>query len=215
MWVLADALRCAMPCPVPSREKQPRPRASNYRSSLALHEGCPCRATATPGPFTPRPAQPQRSCVHGSGAIPFPGAPAWTRLWPLAFAVAGVACRGQCHLSWPVSLAVAGVICRGHCGAPSPAAATYQGHFLEQLCPRGLTNMPRGFHPRHRLCPDHRAAEPVRVQARALMGSPPSPGAAVSSREGRGKPPSVASELPGPGGAACTMAPLPLAVAGS
>lgn len=108
-----------MPCPVPSGEEQPSSRASSYCSSLGPHKGCPCRATATPNPFPPRPARPRGSRIlpkastegHARirGHSPS-GSPCLAPSLALAFAVAGIACHGWCHLPWSVSLAVAIVV---------------------------------------------------------------------------------------------------------
>lgn len=118
-------------------------------------------------------------------------------LWEPPAPATGI-CHGWHCVPWPVSLVLVSVTCRGHQGAPCPAPAMCQGHFPRAAVPMWGSPRRRGVSvPRHGLCPDHGAAEPIRVQAQALTGSPLSPGAAVSSREGRGKPPSVASELPG------------------
>lgn len=125
------------------------------------------------------------SCMYGSGtpleSLPGPG-PCVPR---------------SVSLPWSVPFAVAGVAFGGCC-APSPAPAMHQALYsVEQLCPRGAHQGTEEF--LSSLTPGL-----LRLPCRGpgADGSPLSPGAAVSSREGRGKPPSVASELPGPGGAA-------------
>lgn len=93
-----------------------------------------------------------------------------------------------------VPLAVATAVLRfSRCRAPGPLP--------QQLCPgapQGVCDPPTG------------SALTVGWPSPswALTASPLSPGAAVSSREGRGKPPSVASEAR-PGGAACRAPPRP------
>lgn len=169
-----------MPCPVPSGEQQPS-------CPLALCKGCPCRATTTPSPsHLTLPKAPAQQCMDGSGTAPSPQPLPGPGSWPC----------GQSCVPWSVPLAVAGVTFGGRC-APSPAPAMYQGHFPEQLCPRGAHQGTEGF----LSCLTPRLLRPP-CHGPGADGSPLSPGAAVSSREGRGKPPSVASELPGPGGAA-------------
>lgn len=144
-----------------------------------------------PQPFPPHPAQ--GSCTEGHGWIwdcSFSEVPAWPCLWPRGLVChgqchsPGATCCGKCHFWWPLWCSQSSPchVSQALGGAALPMWA-HQGTkgFLSSLTP-GLLRPP---------CPGPGAD-----------GSPLSPGAAVSSREGRGKPPSVASELPGPGGAA-------------